>query len=304
MDIFLDILTRITAPIVALMALGWIAQHYLLLDAPSLSRMLVNVVLPCAFVHFLTTADLPLAAVWPTVWFTILSFGVLLALGWAIAAPFDRLKGSAVVIGIAAAFPNTGNYGIALAQLAFEPDYLLHQTVIVCLHSILIVLAGVWLLDHQRKGAGAALQALLRSPMIIAIAAGLLLKSFEVTLPPLLGEPLRIMAGAYTPLALFTLGVQLAGAQVAILRFPVILSTLLKLLVAPALTWIMCVIFGFPDGLTDVLVVAAAAPVGVLLAIFCAEYDRAPNLASATVLLSTVLSPLIVTAWLLAVRLY
>lgn len=304
MDIFVDILTRITAPIVALMALGWIAQHWLLLDAPSLSRMLVHVVLPCAFVHFLTTADLPLAAVWPTVWFTVLSFAVLLALGWAVAVPFERMRGSAVVIGLAAAFPNTGNYGIALAQLAFEPGYLLHQTVIVCLHSILIVLVGVWLLDNRKRGPGAALQALLRSPMIIAIAAGLLLKGFEIDLPPLVGEPLRIMAGAYTPLALFTLGVQLAGAQVAIFRVPVFLATALKLLVAPALTWAMCAALGFDDGLTDVLVVASAAPVGVLLAIFCAEYDRAPNLASASVLLTTVLSPLIVTGWLLAVRLY
>ena len=52
------------------------------------------------------------------------------------------------------------------------------------------------------------------------------------------------------------------------------------------------------------LVVAAAAPVGVLLAVFCAEYKKHGETASAIVFVSTVLSPLFASGWILLLRLY
>src|SRR5690606_2423073 len=120
------------------MALGWFVQWRLKLDLGTLTRLLINVVLPCALLHFITTAELPLAEVWPTVWFTVLQFIVLTALGWGIARLCRLPAEIAPVVGLAAAFANTGNFGIPVAQLSFPPDYLLHQTVIVSLHSMMI----------------------------------------------------------------------------------------------------------------------------------------------------------------------
>lgn len=302
--LFAEILTTVTLPIIVLLALGWFVQWRLRLDLPSLTRLLVNVVLPFALLHFLTTAELPLAEVWPTVWFTVAQFIALTALGWG-AAVLCRLPGEyGPVIGLATAFANTGNFGIPVAQLSFPADYLLHQTVIVSLHSMLIVPAGVLILAGQRGNLGDALKALLTSPMIIAVAAGLALKGFEVELPFILSHPVEIVAGAYMAIALFTLGAQLAETRVSFTSGAVWLTVALKMLLAPALTWAALLLTGIEAQLADLLVVATAAPVGILLAIFCTEYKRAPELASAAVLVSTVVSPLIVTGWILAVRLY
>ncbi|MCG8648273.1 MAG: AEC family transporter, partial [Pirellulales bacterium] len=172
MDLFTDILTTVTLPIVALLALGWLIQQRLNFDVATLSRLLINVVLPCALFHFLTTADLPLIDVWPTAWFTFLQFVALTAVGWSIAALLGVAKDIQPVIGIATGFANTGNFGIPVAQLAFPPDYLLHQTVMVSLHSILIVPVGVLILAGNRGSLGQALWALFTSPMILAVAAG------------------------------------------------------------------------------------------------------------------------------------
>jgi predicted permease len=49
--------------------------------------------------------------------------------------------------------------------------------------------------------------------------------------------------------------------------------------------------------------VAAATPVGVLITIFAAEYKTEPEFISTAVVISTALSPLIVTAWIVATRL-
>lgn len=303
MSLFAEILTTVTLPIVVLMALGWVVQHRLALNVRTLSRLLLNVILPAALFHFLISAELPLGEAWPTVWFTVLQFVVLTAIGWGIAVACRVPKDLQPVVGIAMAFANTGNFGLPVAQLAFPPDYLLHQTVIVSLHSVLIVPFGVMVLASRNGGVMASLKALLVSPMIIGVVAGLIVKGFGIELPQLVTFPVELVAGAYISIALFTLGAQLAETRFSLSHGPVWLAVFLKMLLAPTLTWAMLSLTGIDPQLMDLLVVAAAAPVGLLLAIFCTEYERAPDAAGAMVLVSTVLSPVMVTAWIWLMRL-
>lgn len=123
-------------------------------------------------------------------------------------------------------------------------------------------------------------------------------------MPFVVTHPVKLLAATFTPLALIALGAQLGEAGLTVSRSPVWLAVFLKTLVAPAATWVAAWGLGIDASLTDLLVVASAAPVGVLLAIFCTEYKRSPDVVSAAVLISTVLSPVVVTAWILAVRLY
>jgi predicted permease len=60
---------------------------------------------------------------------------------------------------------------------------------------------------------------------------------------------------------------------------------------------------GLPHDITAVIVVAAATPVGVLVTIFAAEYKTEPEFISTAVVITTLLSPLFVTGWILATRL-
>ncbi len=302
MSLFIEILTTVTLPIVVLMALGWLIQKKLVLDVGTLSKLLLNVILPCALFHFLTTAELPLREVWPTVWFTIIQFFALTAIGWAIAALLRVEKTLQPVIGVAVAFANTGNFGMPVAQLTFPPDYLLHQTMVVSLHSILIIPFCVLALGSRNSGVGQSIRALLTSPLILSVAAGLLIKGFEFELPQLISYPVKLVSGAYISIALFTLGAQLAETRFSLSHGLVWLGVGMKMLLAPALTWGFLFMTGIEPQLTNLLVVAAAAPVGVLLAIFCTEYRRGAEMAGALVLVSTVLSPLIVSAWIWLVR--
>ncbi|MDA7946039.1 MAG: AEC family transporter [Hyphomicrobiaceae bacterium] len=302
MTLFIEILTNVTMPIVVLMALGSFIQRKLDLNVRTLSRLLLNVLLPCALFHFLTSAELPLGEVWPTVWFTILQFLVLVMIGWGLAALLRVQDELRPVIGLAAAFANSGNFGLPVAQLAFPPDYLLHQTLIVSLHGILIIPYGVLLLARERGSIAQSLKTLLLSPMMLAVFAGLLVKMFEINLPALVVRPVELIAQAYVSIALFTLGAQLSDSRFSMPGLPVWLAVGLRMLVAPALTWGVVLALGFEPQLIDLLVVAAAAPVGLLLAIFCADYERRPDVAGAMVLVSTVLSPIIVSAWIWLMR--
>ena len=65
MTLFLDILTKVTLPIITLVVLGYTLQSRLKLDIGTLNRVQVYVVMPAFLVHFLATAKIPLSAIWP-----------------------------------------------------------------------------------------------------------------------------------------------------------------------------------------------------------------------------------------------
>ncbi len=305
MSLFLDILLKVTLPIVALVAIGMAVQPRLKFDVPGLNRLQVFVVLPCFLLHYLSSAKQPISALVPTIGFSLLQFLVLIVIGWLVAVIFRLGPSLRPVMALGTMYANIGFFGIPVVQLAFAPEYILHQSVMTSLISIVIVTVGVWMLAPVEAGAGpfARFRQAFETPVIPAVAAGLLLRGFEVTLPPVVGLPVQMLGSIFTPLALFTLGCQLADSARGELKLgPLTLMAVLKLMVAPAVTWGLAIAVGLPDDLTDLFVVAAAAPVGVLLAVFCAEFDREPRFMASAILVTTLLSPLVVTGWLLLVR--
>lgn len=305
MQLFTDILLSVTLPIVALVALGFGAQRKLKLDVPSLNRLIVFVVMPAFLVHFLSSARQPIAEIWPTIYFTAIQFAALMLLGWLVAKLFRLPAEFAPIFAMATVYANVGNYGIPLVKLAFPEPFILHQSVITSMMTMLIVSVGAWMLAPSRgeKGFIARLRIAFETPVVPAVIVGLTLRALEMRLPVVIGTPLELIGATFPPLALFALGAQLADTGKGELSpLPMSLILVLKLLAAPAVTWGLALALAMPKDLTELYVVAAATPVGVLLALFCAEYDRQPRFVSGAVLLSTLLSPIVVTAWILLMR--
>lgn len=303
MNLFLDILGGVTLPIIALIALGWLLQPRLNLDVGSLNRLQVYVVMPCFLVHFLASGKQPLSIVWPVFYLGIVQFLVLIPLGWLCAIAFRLRRSLGPVMGLGTAYANVGFFGIPVTQLAFGPDYLIYQSVLTALMAVFTVTGGLLLLAPGGSGLFAKLKTVFETPLIPAVLMGLALRGFEVNLPPLVSQPLLFLGGIFTPLALYTLGAQLAGQAIRVEVLPQTLIVLLKFLIAPLLTLWLCRVMGFPDDVSDVLVVAAATPVGVLITIFAAEYKNEPEFLSTAVVVTTALSPLVVSGWIAAVRL-
>jgi malate permease and related proteins len=305
MDLFLDILMKITLPIVALAAIGYLVQGRLKLDVASLNRLQVYIILPAFLVHFLSTGSQSLSVVWPTAYFWVTQFIILIPLGWLLVLMFGMRRSYGPIVGIATAYANVGFFGIPLVQLAFTPDFIIHQSIITALTTILVATVGIWMLapSGEQKGLMGRLKIAFDTPMIPAVVAGLLLRGFEVKLPPIAGVPIEMLSRVFTPLALFTLGAQLYES--AFTRVPIgalSLMLILKLLVSPAFTWALGYYMGFAPDMIALFVVAAATPTGVLISIFARQYNTHPELITSAIVVSTVLSPLVITAWILATR--
>ena len=304
LELFLAILNDVTLPIVVIAALGYVTQLWLKFDVGSFNRLQVYVVLPCFLFYYLSSASTSFSQVGTTAWFTVAQFLGLLAFGWAAAAMFHMPRSTRPVLGLSAAFANSGNFGIPVVVLAFGKDYILYQAVIVSIHSILITSLGVILISQEQMGWLKSIKKAFSTPIIPAVACGILFNYFDIKLSNAVVTPIQIMGSAYTPLALFALGAQLAISKWTITPKILTLGLCLRLIVAPAATWFAVWLLDLPHGLADMLIVTASTPAGVLLAIICAEYQVHKELASSVVFISTVLSPVFVTAFIFAVRVW
>ena len=305
MDLFVDILTRVTLPIIALAALGYGLQSWLKLDIATLTRLQVNVVMPAFLVHFLSTGKQPLDIVWLVATLAVIQFAILIPLGWLLVMLFRLRPSLGPIMGLGTAYANVGFFGIPVTQLAFGAEYLLRQSVLTAMMTILVCTLGVWLLSPSPGGMLKKLRTAFETPLIPSVALGLGLRYFEVELPPVASQPLQLLGAIFTPLALYTLGAQIAAARS--IRFEVVPQAIiltLKLAISPVITFYLCRLMGVPPDVTAVMVVAAATPVGVLITIFAAELNAEPEFIATATVISTALSPLTVTAWILAARLW
>ena len=304
MALFLELLTQVTLPIMAVVALGWLLQPHLKLDVGTLNRLQVYVVMPAFFVHFLSSGKQPISVVWPVLAFGVIQFLILIPFGWLAAIAFRLRPGIGPVMGLATAYANVGFFGVPVTLLAFGADYLIYQSVLAALMATLTCTVGVWMLAPPGGSRFGKLRTVFETPLIPSILLGLTLRGFEVPIPALLSQPMQFLGSIFTPLALYTLGAQVAATNAFRMEWgPQTLALALKLLFAPAATWGICIIMGLPRDVSDVIVVATATPVGVLITIFAAEYKTEFEFISTAVVLSTLLSPIFVTAWILAVRL-
>ncbi len=305
MQLFIDIVSKVTLPIIVVVLLGFLLQPRLKLDVATLNRLQVYVVMPAFFVHFLSSGRQPISVVWPVVYFGIVQFLILIPLGWLVAMVFRLRPTLGPMMGLGAAYANVGFFGVPVTQLAFGSDYLIYQSVMAALMAIMTTTVGVWVMAPSGGDMFGKLRVAFETPLIPSVIVGLALRGFEVELPPLVAQPMQFLGSIFTPLALYTLGAQVAASQLGRIEWgPQMLLLALKFLIAPALTWQICLVMGLAPDITAVIVVAASTPVGVLITIFAAEYKMEPEFISTAVVISTALSPIFVTAWILATRLF
>lgn len=137
---------------------------------------------------------------------------------------------------------------------------------------------------------------LVKNPMILAISLGLMWSALRLPIPAPMNDFLAILGGAATPGALFAIGASLASKSAERLSVAGWLS-FCKLILHPLFVAVGVLYFFPVDPYTAAVVIAAAAlPVAGNVYILAQHYGVAPHRASATILVSTVLSILTVSA--------
>ena len=149
------------------------------------------------------------------------------------------------------------------------------------------------------RALGTASVRIVSNPLLWGILLGVAVNLSKIELIEPVQAFVAMMAAAVTPAALFGLGGALNEYRLADNWGQALSMALLKLVLQPLIAWTLMVpILNVDHEFARYGVLLAAMPSGINAYVFATYYNRGVNVATNTVLISTVLSVLTVSAWL------
>ncbi len=302
-----------TLPLFILILAGFLSARRGLMQKPGikgLNDFVFYFSLPLMLFHGMATA--PLARAFD-VRFVLLYLACAVTVhlsGMAIARwGFRRSIGEQGIQGIAASFGNLMFIAMPIAISLFGPAAALPVALLVTIENGVIMPFTVSLLEIDRGAKGnlrqavlAAVQAILRNPVVMSVLLGAAAGLLGIPLPSLFTALVKVVSGATVPCALFALGASLAGLPLSERLRETGTMILLKLFVYPLLVFgAMSLVPSIDPTWRAIAVLGAAMPMGANVYLVAARYETYVARASTAVLFSTTIS--VITVSLLAVLL-
>jgi predicted permease len=131
-------------------------------------------------------------------------------------------------------------------------------------------------------------------PLVYAAALGLLINLAGWTVPDPLAKAFHLLGQGSVPTMLIVLGIKLAelvqNRQNKVHVPAVVFVTVARLLVAPALAWLLAEALGLQGMARNVAIVEAAMPTAVITTILATEFETDSSFAALCVLVTTLIS--------------
>ncbi len=293
--LFLHVLWDVVLPIFIVAGAGVLLQRVVHLEPQPLSRAVFYVFSPAlAFTGLYSLRVggeglLQALALAGSIALVMLLAGLLLArLG-----RFSRVHRSATLLTLLNS--NTGNYGLPLNQFAFGEVGLQFAILFFVLNAVLANSVGVYIASSGRATPGEAVRNVLKTPLVYATVLALLANFFRWPIPSPLYKALSLSGQAAVPVLLVVLGIQLGRLGRNIHWRDALPVTVLKLIVAPVLAWILSGILGMSEVFRAVAVVQSSMPAAVMTTVLSTEFDCEPEYVAEIVFVTTAVSVVTLT---------
>jgi malonate transporter and related proteins len=307
-------ITGLVLPFFGLILIGYVVAKWKQMPADAigwLNIFIIYVALPALFFKLISKTPIEQLTrfdfIITDVGTTYMVFGVIFFIGWlGREAPIPE----ATVQGLAAAYGNIGYMGPGLALLAFGERAAVPVALIFCfenmLHFIvapaLISLGGKETKPASRVVRDIVLRIVLH-PFIIATAIGFVAAAFHFEPPIPLQRLIDYLAQAAAPCALFAMGVTLALRPLKRIPAEIVYIVPAKLILLPTLMYLSLSAAGnFDHVWIQTAVLLAALPTATNVFVIGQQYDVWQERASATVLITTLVSVLTVSGLLYLMR--
>jgi predicted permease len=286
-------LLSVVAPVfvVALVGLIW-ARSGTRFDEDSISRLVLNVGIPCLVFRTLTSLDVPPAEI---ARMAGLAAGVMsmFAIGGFAALKVMNLPAHTYLGPLI--FANSGNIGLPICLFAFgDAGLALGMAYFAVSSTCHVVLGG------PLFAGSFSLRPFFRSPLTWAVIITVGVIASGVTVPIWIARTTTLLGDIAIPLMLLTLGVSLSKMHPESLGRSAILS-LVRLGLGVSASLLLTTLLGVEGLPRKVLVLQASMPVGVLNYLFAQRYARSPEQVASLVLVSTLISVVsipVLLAWL------
>ncbi|MBK1697663.1 AEC family transporter [Rhodovibrio salinarum] len=306
----MSILLDIIIPVFGLVGFGYLAGRLGLFDQArvrGLSSFAFTFAIPALLFRSMAQMDLAGSVAWPF----LLSYYIAAVTMFAVGAVASRLVFARTVAesgigGLCSSYSNAVLLGIPLLLTAFGERASLPAFLMVAFHSALmfplvtvVIEIGRGQGERLREIPIATARGLVRNPILWGLGMGLLWNATGWPLPDTLESLLKTLGRAAVPVALFAMGASLVGYRMGRLPLEPLTLSAFKLIAMPALVFVLgSYVFSLDPLWLEVAVVMAALPAGVNVYVLGQQYDANGEGAAATVLLSTALSLVTVSALL------
>lgn len=288
-----------------LIGLGYTVQKTVGLDLKTMTRLNFWVFVPAFLFIHIYESELSGGQFKEVLLHFAIFFPLLGALTWLLAGLFgfqDRLR-RAVTASVL--FYNSGNYGIPVAQLAFPGSALplQVQAAVVMVQNISNFTVGLALVSGGRgKRKRDTLKEIFKLPMVYVLVVALLMRTLAIAPPQPINVALHWLEQGLVPIAVVTLGAQMAALKAPPLSIALLFSMGLRLLFAPVLGFAVVKFIGIHGPLAQALVISTAFPTAVNSALLALEYDNEPEFAASAVFYSTLISSVTVSGVIYATQ--
>lgn len=300
-------------PLFGLILLGYIAARITRQSQEAmgwLSTFIIYIAVPCLFFKLLSKTPVEKLATWDFIGINLATTFSIFVMVFLIAKLMAKATmPEATIQGLAGAYGNIGFMGPGIALLAFGELAAVPLALIFCFENIMHFTLAPSLMaiaSGQRRNIGALALEIIKKvmlhPFIIATIFGVTAAILQWTPPEPVERLIDYLAQAAAPCALFAMGVTLALRPLK--RVPGELSFIIpfNLAVHPILMYLALSWFGDFDPIwVYTAVLLASLPTATNVFVIAQQYGVWIERASATIMLSTMISVATVTALLFGI---
>ncbi len=284
------ILFQVVLPVFLVFLAGYLAQKVFGLHIKSISTVALYLMTPALVFRTFYETELG------STYLHIVIYGITLSVSLIILVKvISFLKNykpsvtSAFVL--ATAFMNNGNLGTPIILFAFGEKGFQYAVTIMVFHTIIMSTLGIYYAAKGRFDITDSLLSVLKMPIVHGGILGLLWQYWNLPMPENIFKAIKMVGDAAIPTIMLVLGMQLAEIKLSNFDWgKIVLALLMRLLISPAIAWVIVMLLPVEPLLGKVMIVEAAMPTAVITTMYALQYDSEPNLVSSITFVSTLLS--------------
>src|SRR6202161_1265972 len=307
----IDLFANSLVPILVGLLFGYVAGLRKVVDnkdVKTLVSFLMIFALPCYL--FVTMASTPRQLLWdqakPALVFAIVYVALFVATYYASRHLIKDAAANSAVLALTLGFPNAAAVGIPLLLAVYGPRASVTVAVALAVGAITITPVTLAILNsgtaadrtlsHTAR-IRASLWSALKNPVFWAPVLGVVIAVVQFHMPVYVEKGLVILGAATEGTALFVTGL-IVSAQRFTLNWRVGWAVLAKNVIQPALCLVVVIPLAMPLEQTRYVVLLSAIPCGFFGILFGEGYNATPEVASSSLIASTVLGIFTLAGWI------
>jgi hypothetical protein len=282
-------------PIFLIAGTGALLGHFTSVNPRFLSQLILYIFSPCLIFVLLTSNKLSNDQLVKVILFSFIFIFIIGGITWVASRLIkaDRTMSTSMIL--TTMFTNAGNYGLPVVLFAFGETGLGIASLYFVTNICVAFTAGTLIASMGSMDFSKALANLFKLPLVYAVILAILFMNTGWSVPVPLERTTKLLGDATIPSMLILLGLQLKTVRLTDKLLPLGAVSAVRLLLSPLLAVLLLPWFGLSGVAVQALTLQAGMPTAVITTMLATEYDAEPSFATASVFLTTLISPLTLT---------